>query len=179
MSLTTAIVVIDVQQAICSGSCKTFNADQVISTINYVTDKARTDGIPVFFVQHETQDGPFRRGSEGWALAEGLHCNDDDIYIYKRFSDAFKETDLGQQIESQGIEHLVICGMQSEFCVDSTIRQALAHGYAVTVVVDAHTTMDNGVLSAAQISAHHNETWKNLTSYRHTAQVVKACDLDI
>jgi hypothetical protein len=39
--------------------------------------------------------------------------------------------------------------------------------------------MDNGVLSAAQISAHHNETWKNLTSYRHTAQVVKACDLDI
>lgn len=179
MSLTTAIIVIDAQQALCTGRYKTFESERIIETINSVTDRARADGIPVIFVQHETHTGPFKRGSEGWALAEGLHQSDEDMYIYKRFSDAFKDTDLGTQIDAQGIEHLMICGMQSEFCVDSTVRLALARGYAVTVIADAHTTMDNGILSAAQISAHHNATWQNLTSYQNTAQVVHANKLEI
>jgi len=55
--------------------------------------------------------------------------------------------------------------LQSEFCVDSTVRGALAHGYPVTLVSDGHSTLDNGALRAAQISAHHNATLVNLGSY--------------
>lgn len=63
------------------------------------------------------------------------------------------------------MDRLVVCGFQSEFCVDTTTRRALALGYPVTLVADGHSTTDNGVLSAAQISAHHNATLTNIVSF--------------
>jgi len=71
----------------------------------------------------------------------------------------------------------VICGLQSEFCVDSTTRRALALGYPVTLVSDGHSTLDNGVLTAAQISAHHNQTLATLDSYGPRVTTVLAEDV--
>jgi len=56
---------------------------------------------------------------------------------------------------------LIICGLQTDFCVDTTVRRAFTLGYHVTLVADAHSTLDNGVLTAAQIIAHHNATLGN------------------
>jgi len=44
----------------------------------------------------------------------------------------------------------------TEYCVDTTCRRAISLGYDVTLVSDAHTTVDNKLLTAAQIIAHHN-----------------------
>jgi nicotinamidase-related amidase len=112
------------------------------------------------------------KGKAGWQLAELLEYNSSDFIVAKSSSDAFSNTDLKSHLESLNINHLVICGMQSEFCVDSTIRRALALNYAVTAVSDAHTTLDNEVISAATISMHHNCTWENITSYSVSAKLM-------
>ena len=78
--------------------------------------------------------------------------------IEKRHSSAFHETDLHAQLSRLGIDHLVIAGLQTEYCVDSACRTAVALGYRVTLVKDGHTTYDTPVLSAAQIIMHHNHT---------------------
>lgn len=44
----------------------------------------------------------------------------------------------------------------TEYCVDTTSRRAISMGYDVTLVSDAHTTIDNKLLTAAQVIAHHN-----------------------
>ena len=54
------------------------------------------------------------------------------------------------------ISRLVIGGIQSDFCVDTTCRQAATLGYDVRLVADAHSTLDNEHLKARQIVAHHN-----------------------
>jgi len=82
-------------------------------------------------------------------------------------------------LQARGITKLVICGFQSEFCVDTTTRRALALGYPVTLVADGHSTTDNGVLKAAQISAHHNETLANIDSFGPRAEAVPASQVRI
>ena len=88
-------------------------------------------------------------------------------------------TNLQELLVSRGIADLIICGLQSEFCVDSTVRRAMALGYPVVLVADGHSTFDNGVLSATQISAHHNKTLSSIESYGPRTRVVPAADIRI
>ncbi|WP_332825532.1 cysteine hydrolase family protein, partial [Ramlibacter sp.] len=151
----TAVLVIDVQQALCTGEHAAFEADLVVERINRVTRKARAAGAPVVVIQHESHDGPLAHGSAGWTLARGLETLPTDVLLRKTATDSFHRTELNDLLQARGVTHLVICGMQSDFCVDTTTRRALALGYPVSLVSDGHTTTDNAVLTAAQITAHH------------------------
>lgn len=76
------------------------------------------------------------------------------------------------------MEELVICGMHTEFCVDTTTRRALALGYPVTLVADAHTSAGNAVLSAPQVIAHHNATLTHITSFGPRVRAVNSADVE-
>ncbi len=175
--MTSALLIIDVQQALCSGEYEAFEAQRVIDRINVVSRRARESGAPVIIIQHESQDGPLDYATEGWKLAQGLEALPTDSYLRKKTTDSFHNTELHAVLQARGTTSLVICGLQSEFCVDTTTRRALALGYPVTLVSDGHSTMDNGVLSAAQISAHHNETLVNITSFGPRVRAVPASDV--
>lgn len=163
--MSTALLIIDVQQALCYGEYAAFEAERVIERINLVSRKARAAGAPVVVIQHESRGGPLDHGTDGWRLADGLDVQSTDILVRKTATDSFHNTELQSVLQARGVTRLVICGLQSEFCVDTTTRRALALGYPVALVSDAHSTLDNSVLSAAQISAHHNETLANITSF--------------
>jgi nicotinamidase-related amidase len=175
--MTTALLIIDVQHALCSGEYEAFEAKRVIDRINVVSGMARKVGAPVVVIQHEADGGPFKYASPGWQLAEGLLVLPTDIFVRKRATDSFHNTELQSVLQARGVTHLVICGIQSEFCVDTTTRRALALGYPVTLVSDGHSTMDNGVLTAAQISAHHNVTLANITSFGPRVRAVPASEV--
>ena len=68
----------------------------------------------------------------------------------------------------------MVCGLQSEFCVDTTVRQALPLGYHVVLVADGHSTLDSEKLSAEQITAHHNQTLQYMSSFGPTMAVQPA-----
>ena len=77
--------------------------------------------------------------------------------VQKRHPDAFQDTNLQRELESRGIERLIVTGIQTEYCVDTTCRRAYSLGYGVTLVEDAHSTWDTDLLTAPQIIAHHND----------------------
>lgn len=177
--MPTALLIIDVQNILCSGSYQAYAVDAVITQINVVSRKARNAGALVILVQHETQNGHMDYQTETWKLAPALEVQSDDVLVRKTGSDAFLRTELRELLASRDIDRLVICGMQSEFCVDSTVRRAMALGYPVTLVEDGHTTIDNGILSASQISQHHNKTLSSLESYGPRTTVVPAAEIQI
>ena len=91
------------------------------------------------------------------------HANEvlDDIKAKLTSSNDHAEFDLviGQPAkeivlyaEQHGIDHLVVTGMQSEYCVDSAIRGAYERGYKVTLVSDAHSTFDSKAAKATDSS---------------------------
>jgi nicotinamidase-related amidase len=62
--------------------------------------------------------------------------------IEKRMPSAFVGTELDAWLKARGIETLVVCGLMTHMCVDSTTRDAVAHGYRVIVADDACATRD-------------------------------------
>jgi nicotinamidase-related amidase len=161
----TAILVIDVQQGLCEGPDAAHDCPGTIERINVVTHRARVAGVPVFFIQHESNAGYLEHGSREWQLASGLQVNAGDRKIRKTTPDSFLRTDLHEALQILGVTRLVVCGMHTEFCVDTTTRKALALGYPVVLVSDAHTSAGNAAIGALQVIAHHNATLTNISSF--------------
>ncbi|WP_284077927.1 cysteine hydrolase family protein [Herbaspirillum aquaticum] len=174
--MTTALLIIDVQQALCTGPEPVANGEATIANINLLSARARAAGVPVIFVQHE-DSGSLQHDSAGWQLAQGLQHQDDDLTLRKRGSDAFHQTALESLLRDRGVTRLVIGGMQTEFCVESTVRRALALGFPVTLAAGAHTTAPNGVLSVEQVVAHHQATLSNLGAYGVRTTITAAADI--
>jgi len=169
-----AVLVIDVQRGLCEGEYQTFDAAGVIDRINAVTAKARAAGALVVIIQHESNEGLLVHGSRGWELAPQLQIAATDTMLRKTATDSFHRTELEAILNRHGVSELVICGMQSDFCVDSTTRRALALGFPVVLVSDGHTTLDNKHLTAVQITQHHNETLSNIESFGVRARLESA-----
>ena len=70
----------------------------------------------------------------------------------------FAGTRLSEWLTEAGVKELVITGMKTQYCIDTTCRAAADLGFQVTLVADGHTCMDTPVLPASQIIAHHNAT---------------------
>ena len=132
--------------------------DVVVARIATLLERARVKRMPIFHVRHDGGEGSeLPKGSPGWFHHPAVAPRDGEPVIDKRHSSAFHDTDLDARLSQLGIDHLVIAGLQTEYCY-SACRTAVALGYRVTLVKDGHTTYDTPVLSAAQIIAHHNHT---------------------
>ncbi len=161
--MKTALLIIDVQQALCSGEEAASDICAVVDRINALSARARDACMPVVLVQHHEAAGPLQLGAPGWQLYAGLATGAQDLRVRKTECNSFQGTDLQAQLLAQGVERLVVCGLQSDYCVDGTVRGALALGYPVVLVSDAHSTVAQGGRTAAQITAHHNRVLAGLS----------------
>jgi nicotinamidase-related amidase len=178
-TMKTALLVIDVQHALCSGEEEAFDSRGVIGRINHLVRLAREAKAPVFFIQHEEEGGALAYRSEGWVLDAALEARDADPRIRKQKPDSFEGTGLRAALQPLGIDHLVVCGLQSDCCIDATTRGALVLGYAVTLVADAHSTVDSGGSKAAEISARHNAALAALDGDAAKVSLIRAADVRI
>ncbi len=175
--MKSAVLVIDMQCALFKPMPPPGDADAVIARINALTARARRTGVPVVFIQHQTATEPMRAGSAGWNLVPALAVEATDLRLDKTTPDAFLHTGLQAMLHAHAIDRLVVCGYASEFCVDTTVRRAAAHGYPVTLVADAHTTHDKPHASAARIRAHENATLPAISSFGVRIQALPATEI--
>jgi nicotinamidase-related amidase len=167
----TALLIIDVQVAIIKG-LHAYRGREVLEQINKLLSKARASNIPIIYIQHDGEAGhPLEAGTEGWQIHPEIKPHEEDLIIRKRASDSFFETTLQRELEARGVKHLIVTGCMTEYCVDTTARRAISMGYDVTLVSDAHTTIDNKLLTAAQIIAHHNALLDGFDAGSHAVRV--------
>jgi nicotinamidase-related amidase len=158
MSRDTALVVIDVQVGMFEEPSPVYQGEQLLARIDSLLEKARSADIPIIYVQHgsERADHPLKIGTAGWSIHPAIAPRQEDRIVQKRMPDAFYETDLQQILQQLGVKKLVLTGIQTDLCVDTTCRRACSLDYDVTLVADAHSTWDRAPLTAEQIIAHHN-----------------------
>ncbi|MHB1684625.1 MAG: isochorismatase family protein [Bacilli bacterium] len=154
----TALLVIDVQVGMFAPHNPVFQGAILLREMRTLISRARQAGAPIFYIRHDGGDeSDLAYGSPAWHLHSDMARTDADIVIDKRTPDSFFETPLQNLLQQRGIRNLVMCGIQTEVCVDTTCRRAFSLGYRVTLASDAHSTWPRGELSAQQIIAHHND----------------------
>ncbi len=97
--MTTALLVIDMQQALCSGEEEAFDIKDVLKRVNVLIANAKIGGAHVIFIQHEEDEGSLVLGGDGWQLTQGLAAADGDIRVRKATPDAFHQTELNEVLE--------------------------------------------------------------------------------
>ncbi|MEJ8553783.1 cysteine hydrolase family protein [Tepidibacter sp. Z1-5] len=158
MNNKTALLIVDVQVAMFSyEDAKLYNCEKVLDNIYKLLQKARSTNTPVIFVQHTGKyDDEFGRGKSTWKIHPRVEPLESETIVEKKTWDSFYQTVLNDVLKKQEISKLVIAGMQTEFCIDTTCRRAFSMGYENILVKDAHSTFDSKVLSSSQIIEHHN-----------------------
>ncbi len=99
-----ALLVIDVQRGLFSGRCRPFDADAVVDRINSLTARARAQGAPVIFIQHEHPGSPLEFGADNWQLEEHLVFTERDTLVRKSTPDSFLRTNLGELLAQWNTE---------------------------------------------------------------------------
>ncbi len=158
--MTTALVVIDVQKGMFAfPHMQPFDGNGTIARINQLITKARKTEVSIIFVQHDGGAGhPLELGASGYDLHADLLLESEDLILVKQHCSAFQDTNLFTVLSEIGARHLIICGLQTEYCVDTTVRAAFEKGFTITLAGDAHSTYDSTTFTGEQIIAHHNQT---------------------
>ncbi len=159
----TSLVVIDTQVGMFQtpGLPPVPEGERLLRNIDGLIRRAPEAGVAVVHVRHGEGPGePLERGTKGWETHPPVALADGESIVDKETPDSFLRATLRDELESRAIERLVLAGMQTEYCVDTTCRRAFGLGYDVTLAADAHGTWDES-LTAAQIVAHHNEVMGN------------------
>lgn len=133
----SALLVVDVQVAVMDG---TYEPEAVIRNIAEVVAVARRDGAPVIWVQHSDEELP--EGSPGWQIVHELKPGSSELILGKHFNSAFQNTPLEEKLKAMGVTHVVLCGAASNWCIRATAYSALERGFDLSLVMDAHTTVD-------------------------------------
>jgi len=152
-NMAAALLVIDVQRALLDELAPDRSA-AFVDTLKHVLEDARATGCPVVYVRHDGSPYELLPGTPGWEVATEIAPLPGEPIVEKRFRDAFRETNLADVLSTLGVDELFVSGMQTEFCVDATVREAERRGFRVTLVEDAHATSPGGGLTEEQIRSH-------------------------
>jgi nicotinamidase-related amidase len=173
-STMDAMVIVDMQNGLLAGPPK-HDLEGVIVRINHLASMVRARSGSIIWIRHCGAD-EFAPGKPGWEFLAGLDHKRDDIVVEKTLNDAFAGTSLQSTLERIAPRRLLIAGWATDFCVDSTVRASVSHGYPVLVVSDAHTLADRPHLDAAAVIRHHNWVWSELIAPR-SIRVATAAEL--
>ncbi len=158
--MSSALLIIDMQVGLFNSPDKPHDGERVLANIRQLIHRAREREVPIYAVRHTGPQGsPIEAGSPFWQLLPELELDAHvDTLFDKTRPNCFLGTQLVQQLTDASINPLIIVGMKTQYCIDSTCRAAADLGFNPVLVADAHTCMDTAALSARMIIEHHNAT---------------------
>jgi nicotinamidase-related amidase len=155
--MTTALVVIDVQESFrASPDWAQMASPDIAKPVSRLVDAARAAGDQVVWILHAEpgSDTVFDPARGQVRLMDELDRRDEEPLIVKTSVNAFTTTNLQQYLVSHGVREVVICGIRTEQCCETTARVASDLGFDVTFVTDATTTSGFDGVSAAELISH-------------------------
>ena len=177
----TALVLIDLQNAVVGMNTAPYTAAQVVANSKKLAEAFRAAGAPVVYVRVDLNgflklpvDQPFDMGDKpipavAAEIAPAAGFQPGDLLVTKRHWGAFAGTDLEQQLKARGVDTVVLTGISTNAGVESTARQGTGLGFAFVVVEDACSGQDGEEHRFA-----FEKTFPRLARVRVTDEVIAA-----
>lgn len=153
----TALLIIDVQEGFdeLERAGERRNNPQALDQIVELLDDCRAKGVTVIHVRHESRDphSPFRQGQRGFVVKQEVRERPGEVVIVKHENSAFIGTDLEARLRHHAIDTLIIVGVTTNHCVETTTRMAANLGFKAVLVRDATWTFDRRGVDGELFSA--------------------------
>jgi nicotinamidase-related amidase len=142
-----ALIVIDIQNDYFeNGAIELVNPIGASLKARQVIDSFREKNLPIVHIQHLSADPVnmpiFISGTFGSEIHENVKPLEGEKVIQKYYPNSFKETDLLDFLKANEVSELIVTGMMTHMCVDSTTRAAKDLGFDCTVIGDACASRD-------------------------------------
>ncbi len=155
------LLVVDVQNAMFIEP--PYDQEVLISHIQNLIAHCRNSGIEVAYVRHDDGIGTeFERDTHFWQIYDAVAPAEGERIFDKKYNSAFVKTALKEYLTDREIKKLIVVGLQTEYCIDATIKSAFEHGFEVIVPEGANSTFDNEYMKAEKTCRYFNfKIWNN------------------
>lgn len=153
----STLIMVDLQNTYTRGVMELENVQPAIDAAAELLDRARSAGIPIVHIQHDSGEGsPYDVRAEIGAIVDRVAPRDGEAVIVKNFPNSFTGTDLNDRLAPGS--NLVLAGFMTHMCINSTARGAFSLGHRPSVVASATATralpgIDGTPVSAAALQA--------------------------
>ena len=150
------LLVVDTQQMITNN--KLYNFEVFKERVKCLIELARKNNVEVIYVRHD--DGPdceLTKGKEGFEIYEGFAPLDGEKIFDKTVNSAFRDTGLLEYLKDKGEDTIIVVGLQTDYCMDATIKCGFEHGFNMIVPEYTNSTFDNDFMSGEKTYKYYNQ----------------------
>jgi len=144
--MTKALIIIDIQNDYFeNGKMELVGAEKASKNAKMILEFFRDKNLPIVHMQHIATSPTatfFSPDTEGVKINKNVEPKGDEKVIVKHYPNSFRETELLDFLKSKEISELVICGMMTHMCIDSTVRAAFDLGFKSILIGNACATKD-------------------------------------
>lgn len=152
------LLVVDVQNLIVTPDL--YHYDLFVSNVRQLIHFARKSNVEIVYICHE--DGvELVKGEDGFNIFKDFAPFPGEKIFDKHVNSAFRGTGLTEYLHSKNESQVMIAGLQTDYCIDATIKCGFEHGFEMIVPADCNTTVSNEYLSGEQSYRYYNEKMWN------------------
>lgn len=149
------LLVVDTQKMITKPNL--YNFDSFISNIKKLIKVARENDIEVIYVRHDDGDGEeLTKGVKGYEIVDDFKPNKSERIFDKMVNSPFKESGLLNYLLAKHVQQIVVVGLQTDYCIDATVKCGFEHGFKMIVPENTNSTVDNNYMSAEETYKYYN-----------------------
>ena len=156
------LLVIDMQKALVDEELYAY--DTFIERTVRLVEAARKNGVEVIFVQHDAgSESGMSLGDEGFEIIDPISPEAGEKVFVKTINSCFGNKEFKRYMKQQDDNRLMIIGLQTNYCIDATVKSAFERGFEVIIPEGTNSTFDNDYMSGETTVRYYNEdVWEEL-----------------
>ena len=154
------LLVVDTQKLITTSDL--YNFDAFETAVKTLIAAARDHDVEVIYVRHDDGVGAeLTNGTTGFDIYEEFSPQPGEKIFDKTVNSSFKGTGLLKYLVEKNIRTIAVVGLQTDYCIDATIKCGFEHDFKMIVPENANSTFDNAFMTGEQSYKYYNEfMWK-------------------